>query len=491
MIAQRTIINNNNNNTTNRSKRGGLEKNLAFVLALTLATTGQHHVAAFVAPLPSHHHRHVKGPPSVISNNINKPFTTTIQDTMVWAQPPQQSIENDDLDDNSHVSLLLAHQPNVDDDAPRKSTDPVSVMEQTFQTIFQQSAKSKHAAAFAAMTMLALAAPLPSYAAMSGGRMGGSFSSSSPSRAAPRTSNMPRSSSGSYSRGSSGGYGRGFTSGYASGLGTGYMTAPRIGYSPFVPSYPRTYYGGGYGGGGPGVISYNAGPSLGQLVFFGGLAFAVSSALKNNDSPEWSLPMDTTSMDATSSVLGPGNAVIKVSVALDVSNRDDPGSIISVLDRLGKTANTDTRKGIQSLTSQVALEVLRRKSSIVSASTEYKHFNSRSKALREFNNQATQERGKFERENIGANFFLGDRQQQGSKATMAVVTLVLSIDGDSTRVPRVGSLADVEDALRKIASDSKMDDCLQSVEILWTPEERTETLSLKDVIADYPSLRSV
>lgn len=74
---------------------------------------------------------------------------------------------------------------------------------------------------------------------------------------------------------------------------------------------------------------------------------------------------------------------------------------------------------------------------------------------------------------------------------MAVVTLVLSIDGDSTKVPPVRSLSDVEEALRKISSDAKMDDCLQSVEVLWTPEERTETLSLKDVIADYPTLRSV
>lgn len=471
MITQTTTT----NNTNNRSRRGGLDKNLAFILALTLATMG-HHVAAF-APLPNHVPNHVMGPPSV-SNNINKPFP--VQETMVWAQP-SQSIEDNYVDDKMHASFAHQQRGIVDDVAPTKSTDPVSVMEQTFQTVFQ-STKSKQAA-FAAATMLALAAPLPSYAAMSGGRMGGSFSSS-PS---PRMSTMPRSSGSSrgYSGGGGGGYGRGFTSGYASGLGTGYLSAPRIGYSPFMPAYPRTYYGGGYGGG-QGVISYNAGPSLGQLVFFGGLAFAVSSALKNNESPDWSVDM----ADSATSVLGPGNAVVKVSVALDVSDRDDPGSIVSVLDRLGTVATTDTRKGIQSLTSQVALEVLRRKSSIVSASTDYKHFNSRSKALREFNNQATQERGKFERENIGANF-LGGRQQSGSKATMAVVTMILSIDGDTTRIPRVGSLADVEDALRNIASDSKMDDCLQSVEILWTPEERTETLSLKDVIADYPSLRSV
>ena len=74
---------------------------------------------------------------------------------------------------------------------------------------------------------------------------------------------------------------------------------------------------------------------------------------------------------------------------------------------------------------------------------------------------------------------------------MAVVTLVLAIDGDSTKVPKINSVADIEEALRKIASDSKVDNCLQSVEILWTPEERNEILSRQDVVADYPELRSV
>jgi uncharacterized membrane protein len=75
---------------------------------------------------------------------------------------------------------------------------------------------------------------------------------------------------------------------------------------------------------------------------------------------------------------------------------------------------------------------------------------------------------------------------------MAVVTLVLAIDGDSTQIPtKINSIGDVEEALRKIASDAKVEDCLQSVEILWTPEERTETLSRRDVLADYPELRTL
>jgi uncharacterized membrane protein len=191
--------------------------------------------------------------------------------------------------------------------------------------------------------------------------------------------------------------------------------------------------------------------------------------------------------------------VVQVTVALEVPNRDDPNSILSALGRLANTAKTDSRVGIQNLTSQVALELLRRKSSIVSASTKYNHFNDRSKALREFNSRSIKERSKFESETV-SNYGGVDYGSRGgggggygidNKATMAVVTILLSIDGDSTKVPQIGSVRDVEDALRKIASDSKVDTCLQGAEILWTPEDRSETLTARDVVADYPELRSL
>jgi len=74
---------------------------------------------------------------------------------------------------------------------------------------------------------------------------------------------------------------------------------------------------------------------------------------------------------------------------------------------------------------------------------------------------------------------------------MMVVTLILNIDGDSTKLNKINSISDVEQALQKIAANSKVDDCLQGAEILWTPEERTETLSVRDIIADYPELRAI
>jgi uncharacterized membrane protein len=191
-------------------------------------------------------------------------------------------------------------------------------------------------------------------------------------------------------------------------------------------------------------------------------------------------------------------------VALEVPNRDDSQSILSVLNRLATSARTDSRVGLSNLTSQVALELLRRKSSIVSASTKYQHFNDRTKAQREFQTIAIKERGKFETETVsnygGVDYSNnnskrllsgGTSSSSSSQATMAVVTLVMAIDGDSTKLSPIRSMADVEEALRKIAADAKVDDALQSCEILWTPEDRSETLTLRDVVADYPELRSV
>jgi uncharacterized membrane protein len=341
--------------------------------------------------------------------------------------------------------------------------------------------------ATAAMILALTVMPLDANAAMSGGRMGGSFSSS------PRQSTT-RSAPSSYSRG----YSRGYSSGYSSRPSTTIIT-PSIspgfgfGYNPFFSPVTPFY-------GGPGVISYSRGPSFFDIAFFGAFLFAVTNIIsKAGDTMSDGASTFSDVFDSATSVLGSGSSVVKLSVALDVPNRDDRDSILSVLDRLAQTAKTDSRVGIQNLTSQVALELLRRRSSISSASTSYKHYRDSQKASRDFQSKSVQERSKFEREGV-SKFGGVDYSREGSskiagkgdgKATMAVVTLILNIDGDSTKVPKINSLSDVEEALRKIASDSKVDDCLQSAEILWTPEDRSESLSLGDVVADYPELRSV
>jgi len=43
----------------------------------------------------------------------------------------------------------------------------------------------------------------------------------------------------------------------------------------------------------------------------------------------------------------------------------------------------------------------------------------------------------------------------------------------------------------RLATDVKVDYCLRSAEVLWTPDEKTDYLSERDAVVDYPKLRSV
>lgn len=74
------------------------------------------------------------------------------------------------------------------------------------------------------------------------------------------------------------------------------------------------------------------------------------------------------------------------------------------------------------------------------------------------------------------------------KATAAVVSINLAIEGDSTLLRGIRYRQDLLDALSKIASDAQVDDCLFSAEVLWAPEERWEVLTKNDIYADYPNL---
>jgi uncharacterized membrane protein len=375
----------------------------------------------------------------------------------------------------------------------KRSTDPTPII----ATALQNMVKDPSAVIAATMlTLVLMLSPMAADAAMSGGRMGGSFS-------APRQSSSRMMSP---SRSYGGGYSRGYSPRYY-GTRPGVTIAPTI--TPFVtpfaspfynPFMPRPFFFGG-----PGVMTYNRGPSFFDLLFLGGLGFMITNAIRSardgTATSSWGNDDSGTSIwksNVEMSALGAGTSVVQVSVALEVPNRDDTNSILSALSRLARTSKTDSRMGIQNLTSQVALELLRRKNSIVSATTRYKHFDDRTKAQRDYNTVSIKERSKFEEETVsqyGGVDYSESPDSRGSgnsgKATMAVVTLILAIDGDSTKVPMIRSIQDVEEALRKIASDVRTDDCLQSAEILWTPEDRTESLTLREVVADYPELRSV
>lgn len=266
-----------------------------------------------------------------------------------------------------------------------------------------------------------------------------------------------------------------------------------MGRSPFYSPYSNRSSGAGVA-----VASPN--PFRG-IVFIAGF-FLFASYLSSTIDDFRNDPRPRHPRGLGPSVLGPGVSVAEISVAVDVPDRDSPNSIISSLSRLSRTASTDSRVGIQNLTAQVAMELLRRKASIVAAATSASHYKDGNKAQREYNVLTFQQRGKFERETLskygGVDYSDAQTEPTQSgynpKATIAVVTIVMMIDGDSTSKqlsPNINSIRNVEDALSCIAADVKTDNCLRGSEILWCPEQRDETLTMKDVLADYPSLRSI
>lgn len=324
-------------------------------------------------------------------------------------------------------------------------------------------------------------------AAPSGGRMGGSFGGSS------RSSSSRSAPSRSYSNG--GNYNRGFNRGYSNGYSSrpSVIVAPGVG----VGSYNYGYYPR------PGVAIVQRGPSIVDVIVFGAFAAIILSTFSR---PRFDDDDDSGGFlsTASTSALGPGVTVAQISVALNVPRRNDPSSILSFLDRLSNTASTDSRVGISDLINQVSVELLRQKRSIFAADTEFKHFRNGG-SERHFSSKAIQERSKFEKESTnkfggvdyavnkksGSDKLLQADDGFSPQATSAVVTLVIAIDGDSTKLPQINSISDLEKALTRLATDVKVDDCLRSAEILWTPDDKNDVLSEREVVADYPKLRSV
>lgn len=212
---------------------------------------------------------------------------------------------------------------------PKNPTPVVISAAKTLASFFQNDI-SKDSKALAALTVMAFAlmiTPLDANAAMSGGRMGGSFNTS---RSSSVTRTIPRASYG----GSSSSYRSRFATGFDSGYGAGVLAAP-----PY--SYGHTAVVGG---------PYLRGPDSFPLLISAWLA--VITAMTED---LWS-PLITTTTET--SALGSGVSVTKLSVAMSVPNRDDPNSILGVLNSLSRMAKTDSRVGIQNLTSQGKLSSL-------------------------------------------------------------------------------------------------------------------------------------
>ena len=204
------------------------------------------------------------------------------------------------------------------------------------------------------------------------------------------------------------------------------------------------------------------------------------------------------------SALGPGISVGSLTLSLDISDRDDPNNALARIGDIAKKANTRTRKGVQSMIADVALELLRQEASVSSACSSYAHLSSEGAAERTYYQLSTVERSKFDRESI--NKFGGKKGLEEEvmedvdnvgrvsgdvpsvKATSAVVTIIYQIEGDQTKIPTITSRSELKNVLLRIAADAQTEECLLGAEVLWTPERRGDSMTEQEVVSLYPEL---
>ena len=208
----------------------------------------------------------------------------------------------------------------------------------------------------------------------------------------------------------------------------------------------------------------------------------------------------------TNSPLGPGISVVKFSIAMDLSDRDDPNGILSKLKETSESFSTESRMEVSHLISKVCKDLLQEQSKIFAACASYDHYSSIRDAERHHSKLSIEERSKFELETINK---FGGRYQSNevlalesdgamsdgddeTKSTCAIVTILLSIEGDQTK-PRtkMNSWQDVWDALSMMGAHVLEDDCLLSAEVLWTPERRSDVWTRRDIAAFYSDLRVI
>ena len=132
--------------------------------------------------------------------------------------------------------------------------------------------------------------------------------------------------------------------------------------------------------------------------------------------------------------LGKGITVGKIQVSLAANDRTSPTSIFSLLERQASN-NISSPKELARMANEICLSLLRKRDDWTGACSSSKWFPMKDsgKAESYFNDLSNTEAAKFEKEyNLGSSGS-DSKEISGVLATQVVVSLVLEIQGDSTK----------------------------------------------------------
>jgi uncharacterized membrane protein len=276
----------------------------------------------------------------------------------------------------------------------------------------------------------------------------------------------------------------GFRSG-SRGLSRSVSSSPARygGGSSFVvlPSFGWGY--GGWGGGGMG--------SIGSLLVLGIVCFGAIMVVRSiRRASHRSLPTgnDNDEFDDVSASAG-RSYVYKVQLALGRSGR----GVQKRLEEFANTGDTSSQGGLAELLRQTALELLREKDSIRYSQVEPSGPFSLTNGESKMNGAAMAERSRFQVERVRG----ADGQTRRSEAALTVgsealeylvITLLVA-----TRTPLGIAKAEDRQAVESVLSElgAVAASNLLGLEVIWTPADPEDSLTVTDLLTTYPEMRSL
>ena len=234
----------------------------------------------------------------------------------------------------------------------------------------------------------------------------------------------------------------------------------------------------GFGGVGMGV---GGGSGLFNLAFLALCAFLVYNSFTSGSQ---------SSQDGVR-LEGDRVAVVRLQVGLLGLAR----SLQLELDAIANKADMDTPQGMLYVLQETVLSLLRHPDYCVYGSSGNKSCKSVAEAESKFSELSLEERSKFEAETLVNVGKAGVRRSStsagaGSEAAneFILVTLLVAADGP-LKLPPVSSLEELKTALKRLGAVRA--DALQAVEVLWTPQEEGDTLTLGELTRNYPTLSNL
>ncbi|GAB4135560.1 MAG: hypothetical protein Fur0046_08440 [Cyanobacteria bacterium J069] len=294
------------------------------------------------------------------------------------------------------------------------------------------------------------------------------------------------SSGGGYSGGGySGGYGGGYTS-------PNYFPAPGRYYPPPGPIYipsnrPPVIIapgGGGYvtpvGGGGGGLFLLFFLLPAGLMIFS-----TVMSAMQRSGRSR--IPAARTGRGELE------NDIVTVTL-LQVALLSQARYIQERLNQLVAGINTDTKEGLTEALRETVLVLLRSPENWTHARAVSKTVSSRAEAARLFEQFSIEERGKFTSETL-VNVSGKIRRQtldlnpSDDPAAYIVVTLVVGTEDDRPLFGPIHTVDELKLALRRLGAVPP--EYLAIYELLWTPQDPTDSLSREELLMGYADMVQV